>query len=96
MGLISFHQEVNNMQFDGALLRIHRIQLAIVIVKPHVLNNSNCEQVRTLVSNLIPYRHIIFLSKNNQGKPVYHGRRDIALFLSKINPYKIPFKTFNF
>ena len=81
------------MQFEGALLQVHGVRFAIVIVKPHVLNSRNRENVRGLISKVIPYQHIIFLSKNSQGIPTYHGRLDIARLLSKLDPYKIPFKT---
>lgn len=84
------------MQFDCALLEIQDVRFAVVIVRPHVLNSSICEEVRCLVSRTIQYKHIIFLTKDFQGKPTYHGRLDIARLLSKINPYKLPFKTFYF
>lgn len=82
------------MQFDGALIKEQGVSFAIVVVKPHVLNSSDREKTRSGFSQFFPSVPIILMSQNSRGIPTYHGRPDIVQFLSRINPSRIPFRTY--
>jgi hypothetical protein len=83
------------MQFDGAVIKEQGVRFAIVIVKPHVLNNSSASQsARFACSRFFPGMPIILMAQNSNGVPTYQGRTDIVRFLAKVHPYRIPWKTY--
>jgi hypothetical protein len=83
------------MQFEGAVIKEQGVTFAIVVVKPHVLNNSiDMENARRNFSVYFPQTPIVLMAQDSRGIPTYSGRRDIVSFLSKIPPSRIPWKKF--
>lgn len=75
------------MRFYGAVIKEQEVIFAIVVVKPTVLNSSTTrESDRNSFSTVIPGMPIILMSQN--------GRTDIVNFLVKVNPRRIPWKTY--
>lgn len=84
------------MQFDGALVKEQGVTFAIVIVKGHVLQSSNREDVRRDFARFFPLGiPIILMAQNSSGTPRYHGRKDIVNFLANINHARIPWKRYS-
>ena len=83
------------MQFDGAVVKEQNVTFAIVVVKPHVLDStSSSEEARTSFARHFPRVPIILMAQNSRGIPTYQGRKDIVGFLSKVDPSRIPWKTY--
>jgi hypothetical protein len=81
------------MQFEGALVKEHGVTFAIVIVKPHVLNSTDREEIRNSFRRFFPTGiPIILMAQNSGGVPTYHGKPDIVKFLAKIDFRRIPWK----
>lgn len=78
---------------DYALVKEQGVTFAVVIVKSHVLNSSNRENVRNSFRQYFPFGiPIILMAQNARGIPTYHGRNDIVNFLSKIDHRRLPWK----
>lgn len=85
------------MQIEGALIKEQGVTFAIVVVKPHVIQNSSVrEDFRNSCSQFFPNAPIIFMSQNSRGIPTYNGRTDIVKFLANVDISRIPFKRYTF
>jgi len=83
------------MQFDGALVKEQGVTFAIVIVKPHVLNSSDREDVRDSFRRFFPMGvPLILMAQDSRGIPTYHGRTDIVKFLANSDHRRIPWKRY--
>jgi hypothetical protein len=83
------------MQFDGAVIREQGVKFAIVVVKPHVLDNSSSSQSAIFsFGRFFPGIPIILMAQNSNGIPTYQGRPDIVRFLANVHPSRIPWKTY--
>lgn len=84
------------MKFKGSVIKEQGVTFAIIIVKPHVLNNSqniqNAQEFGRRAFGMIP---IILMAQNSKGVPTYYGRKDIAQFLSRIPMSRIPWKEYS-
>ena len=84
-----------NMKFQGALIKEQGVTFGIVIVRPHVLNNSaereRMQQFGTKIFGLVT---IILMAQNSRGVPTYYGRHDIVNFLSKVHISRIPWREY--
>ncbi len=83
------------MSFQGALIREQGITFAIVIVKPHVVQNS-FEANRTIraFQPTFPGVPVVLMAQDYQGTPTYYGRRDIVGFLANTPMECIPWQEF--
>lgn len=84
------------MQVQGAVVKEQGITFAVVIVKPHVLNdhpeaNRLIGSFQQSVFGDIP---VVLMAQNSRGIPTYYGRRDIANFLSRVPLQAIPWKEY--
>ncbi len=85
------------MKIQGAVIKEQGVKFAIVIVKQHVLQNSN--QANNTAHNFsiyFPGMPVILMAQNYRGTPTYYGRRDIVRFLGKVPPHAIPWKEYTF
>lgn len=82
------------MTIDGAKITEQGVTFAIAVVKPHVLNSPDREQIRNSFISIFGNVPIILMAQNSRGVPTYHGRQDIVKFLANINPSRIPFKRY--
>lgn len=85
------------MQFQGAVIKEQGVTFAIVVVKPHVLNdhaeaNQLIGTYQQLVFGGIP---VVLMAQNSRGVPTYYGRRDIANFMSRVPLHSIPWKQYS-
>jgi len=83
------------MQFEGAKVTEQGVTFGIIIVKPHVLQNT-AEQVniRRFGASVFGSIPIVLMAQDGQGVPTYQGRPDIVRFLSNIHPGQIPWRTY--
>lgn len=82
------------MTIDGAVLKEQGVTFSVVIVKPHVLQNSaEADHMRNLVKHIFP-SPIILMAQDNRGIPTYQGRKDIVNFLANIHMSRIPWKRY--
>lgn len=83
------------MQIDGAVIKEQGVTFAIVVVKPHILNNqTEANNAQDSFRGLFPGMPIILMAQNSRGVPTYLGRKDIVKFLANIDFRRIPFKRY--
>lgn len=82
-------------QFEGAKITEQGVTFGIVIVKPHVLQNSR-DQVgaRALGTQAFGPVPIVLMAQDSRGVPTYHGRPDIVRFLSNVLVQQIPWQRY--
>ncbi len=79
------------MEFQGALVKEQNVTFAIVVVKPLILNNpSELHRVRDGYSRYFPGVPLVLMAQDQRGIPVFHGRKDLVNFLSRIEIARIP------
>jgi hypothetical protein len=73
------------MRFQGAVIREQGVTFAIVIVKPHVIDNA-FEADRTMASlqPVFPGMPVVLMAQDYRGVPTYYGRRDISQFMASV------------
>lgn len=83
------------MQFDGAVIREQGVTLAIVLVKPHVVQ-STTESQRAIraFQRRFPGMPVVLMGQDARGVPTYFGCPDIVRFLSRVPVEAIPWKRY--
>lgn len=85
------------MQFEGAVVKEQGVTFAIVVVKPHILNNSmECDDARQSFRSFFLGVPIILMAQGSGGILTYQGRTDIVRFLARIHPSRIPWKRYTY
>lgn len=82
------------MQFDGAVIREQGVTFAIVIVKPHVLNDPADRDQALSAFTLHFGVPTVLMAQDSRGVPSYWGRRDIVDFLANVDPSRIPWQRY--
>lgn len=83
------------MQFDGAVIREQGVTFAVVVVKPHVLNNQmEAQSAIRSFSPVFPGMPIVLMAQGSSGRATYFGRPDIARFMSNVSPSRVPWKRY--
>lgn len=83
------------MKFQGALIKEQGVTFGIIIVKPHVLQNSNeAESMRIFGIRAFGNIPIVLMAQNSRGIPTYYGRKDIVKFLANVPPSAIPWREY--
>lgn len=84
------------MKFQGALIKEQGVTFGIIIVKPHVLQNSNeAEAMRIFGNRAFGDIPIVLMAQNTGGIPTYYGRKDIVKFLANVPFYAIPWREYS-
>lgn len=84
------------MQFDGAVIREQGQTFAIVVVNRHVIENQReASEAVCSFSPIFPRMPIVLMAQDSRGRPTYYGRPDIARFLSRVSPQRIPWKRYS-
>lgn len=82
------------MQVEGAVIREQGVTFAVVVVKPHILQND--QSARKTIAGLIPaFRMpVVLMAQASDGCPRYYGRKDIARFLANVPLGAIPWRQY--
>lgn len=82
------------MRVQGAVIREQGQTFAVVVVKPHIVQNSfdASEAIRSFLPIFgVP---VVLMAQDGRGQPTYYGRPDIARFLSSISINSIPWREY--
>ncbi|RZK27996.1 MAG: hypothetical protein EOO61_22670 [Hymenobacter sp.] len=83
------------MRFQGAIVKEQGITFAIVVVKPHVVQNSaEANQTIQQFQPAFPRMPVVLAAQDSRGNFTYFGREDISRFLSSISPARIPWQEY--
>jgi glutaredoxin 2 len=82
-------------QFEGAKVTVQGTTFGIVIVKSHVLHNSQ-EQAGARLLGIKAFGQIpiVLMTQDSRGVPTYQGRRDIVRFLTNVFLEQIPWQRY--
>lgn len=80
------------MQIEGAVIREQGVTFAVVVVKPHIVQNEHSAQ--QTIAGLIPTFHmpVVLMAQSSDGRPTYYGRKDIAQFMANVPLEAIPWR----
>lgn len=82
------------MRIQGAVIREQGQTFAVVIVKPHVVQNSGLavDTIRSFTPAFgVP---VVLMAQDGRGQPTYYGRQDIARYLSSVPLRAIPWREY--
>lgn len=82
------------MRVQGAVIREQGQTFAIVIVKPHVVQNR--AEATSMIESFTPVFGVpvVLMAQDGRGKPTYFGRQDIAKFMASVPIEAIPWKQY--
>ncbi|GLR50480.1 hypothetical protein KYK30_01765 [Shinella yambaruensis] len=82
------------MRIQGAVISEQGQTFAVVVVKPHVVQNR-LEAANAIGSFMrvfgIP---VVLMAQDSRGRPTYYGRPDIAKFMSSVSIHRIPWREY--
>ena len=82
------------MRVQGAVVREQGQTFAVVIVKPHVIQNRG--EAADAIRNFTPVFgvQVVLMAQDSRGRPTYYGRDDIAQFLANVPLQAIPWREY--
>lgn len=82
------------MRVQGAVIREQGQTFAVVIVKPHVIQNH--AEAAEAIATFAPVFGVptVLMAQDSRGTPTYYGRRDIARFLASVPLQAIPWREY--
>ena len=82
------------MQIEGAVIREQGHTFAVVIVKPHVVQNRN--SAAKMIQGVTPTfgMPVVLMAQVRRGRATYYGRPDIARFMANVPIRAIPWKKY--
>lgn len=84
-------------QVDGAVIKEQGITFAVVVVKRDaVVNQFKVRDTMVSFSSCFPGMPVVLMCQDHRGVATYYGRPDIAKFLARISPSRIPWKRYTF
>ena len=93
----STKKPTDNVRIQGAVIREQGVVFAIVVVKPFVTQSSHeAEKARNAFQPAFPGLPLVLASQGAGGRFTYHGRTDLARFLSRISASRIPWKEYSY
>jgi hypothetical protein len=83
-----------NMRVQGAVIREQGQTFAVVIVKPHIVQNRT--EAAGMIESFTPVFGVpvVLMAQDGRGKPTYFGRQDIAKFMASVPIQAIPWKEY--
>ncbi len=84
------------MQFQGALIREQGVEFAVVIVRPHVLQNRvEADQMISAFRPVFGGVPLILMAQDLRGRPTYYGRSDLARFMARVPVSAVPWSEYS-
>ena len=82
------------MRVQGAVIREQGQTFAVVIVKPHVVQNR--AEAADAIQSFTPVfgMPVVLMAQDGRGRPTFYGRQDIARFLSGVPLSAIPWREY--
>lgn len=83
------------MRFQGAVIREQGQTFAVVVVRPHVIDNpSTAAEAIASFCPVFPGLPVVLMAQNNAGRPTYYGRQDISRFMASVPMRAIPWREY--
>lgn len=82
------------MRVQGAVIREQGQTFAVVVVKPHIIQNPS--EAAEAISSFTPVFRVpvVLMAQDAGGRPTFYGRQDIARFLSGVPVRAIPWREY--
>lgn len=80
------------MQVTGAVIREQGVNFAVVVVRPHVIQNH--AEATEAIAGLMPAFGVpvVLMAQDSRGSPTYYGRRDLSAFMARVPLNAIPWR----
>ena len=82
------------MRVQGAVIREQGQTFAVVIVRPHIVQNRTA--AADAIQSFTPVFGVpvVLMAQDGRGRPTFYGRQDIARFLSGVPLSAIPWREY--
>ena len=85
------------MKGQVALVREQGVNLAVLVVKRHTLNNrAECDRMIQSFSPEFDGVPVVLMEQDSRGVPTYYGRPDLVRWLQNVPPEQLPWRDFWF
>ena len=84
------------MTVEAALFKEQGVNVAVVVVKNHVIDNSSeRDRARRAFGTAFPGCQVVLMGQDHRGRARYFGRPDVTRFLSSVSLRALPFKRYH-
>lgn len=83
------------MRVQGAVIREQGQTFAVVVVKPHVIQNRS--EAESAIRGFMPVFGgvpVVLMAQDSRGRPTYFGRPDISRFMASVPLRAIPWREY--
>lgn len=83
------------MRVEGAVIREQGCTFAVVVVKPHVIQNRS--EADRAIRGFMPVFGgvpVVLMAQDSRGYPTYFGRPDISRFMASVPLRAIPWREY--
>lgn len=84
------------MRVQGAVIREQGQTFAVVVVKPHVVQNR--AEAASAISSFAPIFGgvpVVLMAQDSRGRATYYGRPDISRFMASVPVRAIPWREYS-
>lgn len=84
------------MRVQGAVIREQGQTFAVVVVKPHIVQNRS--KAASAISSFMPIFGgvpVVLMAQDNRGHATYYGRPDISRFMASVPVRSIPWREYS-
>lgn len=82
------------MRVQGAVIREQGQTFAVVVVKPHVVQNRTAADDAIQGFTPVFGVPVVLMAQDGRGRPTFYGRPDIAKFMSGVPLNAIPWREY--
>ena len=84
------------MKFQGAVIKEQGVRFAVLVVKKSVINNTiEANKAMQSFRPLFPGMPVVLMGQDQNGRPTYYGRPDLARFLAHVSLNAIPWREYS-
>lgn len=84
------------MRVQGAVIREQGQTFAVVVVKPHVIQNRS--EADRAIRGFMPVFGgvpVVLMAQDGRGRPTYFGRSDLSRFMASVPLQAIPWREYS-
>jgi len=84
------------MRVQGAVIREQGQTFAVVVVKPHIVQNRS--EAANAINSFMPIFGgvpIVLMAQDSRGRATYYGRPDISRFMASVPLRAIPWREYS-
>ncbi len=84
------------MNFQGAVIKEQGVRFAVVIVKPHIIQNTfSAQETIAALTPAFDGLPVVLMAQDSHGRATYRGRPDLARFMASVPVSAVPWRNYS-